>query len=105
MWLLFMKAHMNRRDRVSKASFLLVESVKRSVSQAVQELARTGKLKLDKREIPGLVFVMTSMVESGYHAGYKDFMKTIDQVLAEPAEPTMSKRDKIKKILGMNTEK
>ncbi len=94
---------MNKRDRISKASYLLLDNVKRSVSGAIQELVRTGRLKIDKREVPGLVFVMMSMVESGYHTGYKDFMKIVDQALDEI--PVDTKKNKLKRILGIGTSK
>ncbi len=94
---------MNNRDRISKASYLLLDNVKKSVSVAIQELVRTGKLKIDKREVPGLVFIMTSMAESGYHTGYKDFMKAVDQALDELPQET--KKNKLKWIFGTGTKK
>lgn len=90
---------MNTRDQISKASYAFVESVKRNVSKTVQELVSTGGLKIDKREMPGLIYVLQAAVEAGYQEAQIDFMRRVDVALDKGS--VENKRGKIKALLGI----
>lgn len=81
MWLPSMKADMNPRDRINKASFSAIEKTKRYVSAALQELMRTGRLKIERRELPGLVYIIHAAIDAGYQEGHTDLMKSVDSAL------------------------
>lgn len=86
---------MNPRDRINRASFSVVEGTKRYVSATLQELVRTGRLKIDRRELPGLVYVVHAAIDAGYQEGHVDFMKSVDSALNENKT-----KDVISRIFG-----
>lgn len=94
---------MNSRDQISKASFMLVEHIKRSTALHVHDLVKSGNIRIDSRALPGLMTIIMSVVEQGYHAGYKDFMKTVDKALDESAaaKQKLEKQKKIRRLLGI----
>ncbi len=94
-----MKVSMNPRDQIAKAAWTLMDSVKRSITENVEQMVRTGNLKIDKKAVPGLIYVLHAAVEAGMAGGRDEFFKKVD--LALDKNVVENKRSKIRTLLGI----
>lgn len=71
------------KDKIAKASWMLMEVMKdltiTTLAQAVQE----GKLKLDQSQHGYLQSLLKQTIEAGYNRAFPSFAKTIDEALDE----------------------
>lgn len=80
---------MHPRDKVNKASWTLLQSVKDTVSQNLVQAARQGHFKIENAEMQKLMTLVSASVEEGYHKAMKSFMKEVDGALVQESMPSL----------------
>lgn len=73
----------------------MVENCKKTAINNLTNLIRAGHLKIDQRYVPGLMVMLSSSIEEGFHTNTADFMKTVDAMLADVSMPALSKKNRV----------
>ena len=76
---------MSSREKISKMSWTMFESVKDAISTNIVNAVHGGQLKIEASQVEKLVMLMQASAEEGYHRGHRQFMKVVDAVLKEEA--------------------
>lgn len=74
------------RDKISKSSWMLHESVKDTVTTNLVNAIRSGQLKIEAASVEKLLIVVAASADEGYHKGHRIFLKGIDACLAEATQ-------------------
>lgn len=77
---------MQPRDKISKSSWTLHESVKDTVATNLVNAIRSGQLKIEAASVEKLLAVVAASADEGYHRGHKIFQKGVDSCLAEATQ-------------------
>lgn len=87
MWLqCISKEHaMKPREKISKSSWTLLESIKDALATNVVNASRSGQLNIESSQLESLLMVLAASADEGYHRGHKSFCKTVDDSLLEVA--------------------
>ena len=74
---------MKTQDKISKASFMFLESIRNVLSQNVSSAINTEALKIDPNDVARLMSILTQGIDSGYHQAHKTFMKMVDDAIKQ----------------------
>ena len=74
---------MQPRDKISKTSWTLHESVKDTISQNLVNAIRGGQLKVEAATVEKLLTFIGASADEGYHRGHKNFMNNVDASVKE----------------------
>lgn len=77
---------MQPRDKISKSSWTLHESVKDAVAANLTNAIRSGQLKIEAASVEKLLAVIAASADEGYHRGHRVFMRSIEMGLAEASQ-------------------
>jgi hypothetical protein len=77
---------MQPRDKISKSSWTLHETVKDALATNVANAIRSGQLKIEAASIEKLLSVINASADEGYHKGHRTFMKIVDENLHKEVE-------------------
>lgn len=77
---------MQPRDKISKSSWTLHESVKDTVATNLVNAIRSGQLKIEAASVEKLLAVIAASADEGYHKGHRVFLKTVDSAVSEAAQ-------------------
>lgn len=80
---------MKPRDKISKSSWNLAESIKDVVTANIVAAMRGGQLKIDAKTLNVLLQMLPQFVDAGFHRGHKVFMREIDVALAMMPKPVV----------------
>lgn len=81
---------MSPRDKVSKASWLLIKATIDSVDKSLIDAISSGRLKLDNAQLGIVRDLAKASVEAGYHRAHTNFMREIDAVIEDVSETSLS---------------
>lgn len=85
---------MQPRDKISKASWLQIESSKDTVSANLTAAVASGQLKVEASQMPALLLLIGSSIDEGYHKSHRNFMKSVDSALNDEAMPAFPAKKK-----------
>lgn len=74
---------MQPKDKISKSSWTLLESIKDAVSMNVTNACRSGQLKIEATQVPVLLALIDSSASEGYHKAHRNFTKVVEAALDE----------------------
>jgi hypothetical protein len=84
------------KDKLSRASWNLLESAKDLATTTLAQVIQEGRLKLDQSQAKMLQDLLTRSIEAGYHRAYPNYMREVDAALAD-AIVSVSSTDVTKK--------
>lgn len=76
---------MNVKDKINKAAWHLVESVRDTTTRAIVTLAANKQIEIKPDDLKKLVSVINSTIESGFQNGSRVFERTVDEAVKEVA--------------------
>lgn len=74
---------MHPREKISKSSWTLHESVKDVVTTNLVSAIHSGQLKIEAASVEKLLALIAASADEGYQKGNKIFLKCVDSSLAE----------------------
>lgn len=74
---------MHPRDKISKSSWTLLETIKDSLTTNLTNAVRGGQLKIEANQMALLLTVIGASADEGYHRGHRTFMKVVESAMAE----------------------
>lgn len=80
------------RDQISKASRVLLESIKDSVVSNVVTATQTGQLNLKNINLNRLLMILDASVEAGHQRAHKSFLLEVDKALTSAAPSAQTKK-------------
>lgn len=80
------------RDQISKASWMLVESIKDSVSSNIITASQAGQIDLKNLNLDRLLTIINASVEAGHQRATKAFLQEVDKAIASPPSPAKKKQ-------------
>lgn len=69
------------RDQISKASWMLLESIKDSVTSNVIAATQSGQLDLKNINLERLLLIINASAEAGHQRAHKSFLQEVDRVV------------------------
>lgn len=78
------------RDQISKASWVLLQSVKDKVASNVIAASQSGQIDTKNLNLERLLMIVNASVEEGFHRAHRSFLGEVDKTLASvtsDAEP------------------
>jgi hypothetical protein len=72
---------MHSRDKISKATWTLHETVKDAIISNVAKALQSGQIKVETTSVEKLLMLVAASADEGYNRGHKSLMKTIDSEL------------------------
>jgi hypothetical protein len=84
----------NPKDMLSKASWMLMEVMKDTVTSNLTLSLRTGQLVIKDDQIAKLMMIVGASIEEGYHKGFRSFTKVIDATVEETRGKTVREAKK-----------
>jgi hypothetical protein len=95
---------MHPKDKITKSSWTLHESVKDAISSNIIAAIHGGQLKVEAASVEKLLSLIASSADEGYHRGARVFSKLLDAAFEETtrdaqfdAEVSTSSKVKAKK--------
>lgn len=92
---------MQPRDKISKSSWTLLESVKDATTANITNAIRSGQLKIEAAQVEKLLALLAASADEGFHRAHKTFLRGADEALKEAAlgesMPSLSKGSSAKK--------
>lgn len=85
------------KDKISRLSWQLFESVKDSVQNDLVNAIRAGQLKIDQAVTAQLIAVVNSSIEAAYMRGSKNFDKSVAVALVDASMPDLKPAPQAKK--------
>ena len=80
------------RDQISKATWMLVESIKDSVSSNIVTASQTGQIDLKNLNLDRLLTIVNASIEAGHQRATKAFLQEVDKVVANVPLPPAKKK-------------
>lgn len=74
---------MHPRDKISKSSWTLLETIKDSVTTNLTNAVRGGQLKIEANQVALLLTLVGASADEGYHRGHRTFMKVVETAMVE----------------------
>lgn len=71
------------REKLNRASFTLMETIKDYVLTSFVTVAQSSKNKLTAAQIQELQTLISQSIEAGYHRGAVGFIKEVDSVISQ----------------------
>lgn len=80
---------MQPKERISKASWLLVESTKDALKTNLHKAALSKQLKVEAKDLPFLLSIVEMSVDEGFHRGHKTFLRTVEKALDDECKSSL----------------
>lgn len=80
---------MKPRDKINKSTWTLHSNVKDTVERNISNACRSGQLKIEAKQLPTLLALISSSADEGYHRAQSSFMRTFDEAAAEIEKDTL----------------
>lgn len=87
-----MRKPLEPKERINRATSVLVETVKRTVTNNVNHLVKTNQLQVDKRIATNLMLLLVASIDEGYLSYYNDYMKVVDVALEDATSRATTKK-------------
>ena len=87
---------MKAKDKIAKASWILLEGVKDQAVNSLIQAVQTGHVKVEKDQLERLVQLVSTSIEAGYHKAFRTFEKTVIKAVDEEvvtSQPTDAKKN------------
>lgn len=85
---------MKPQDKISKSSWILVESVKDALTNNFTKAVSDGQIKIASDQLEKVLSLVAASVDEGYSRGHKSFLKTVTMAVDEAvaSAPTAKKK-------------
>lgn len=78
------------RDQINKASWLLVEAIKDSVTANLAAAVQTKKLDVNNEQLSMLLNVVNASIEAGYHRANREFVRSADKAIESAVDDAVA---------------
>lgn len=70
---------MNVKDKINKAAWNLIESIRDTTTRAVMTLVSSKQIEMKPEHLQKLITVINTTIESGFQNGTRVFERTVDE--------------------------
>ena len=77
---------MNKTDKISRATKIITDSVKDTVSRNILLSTKSKSLRIEESQLHNLMQIIDVSMSEGYQIALRSFQKNIDKILLEDEE-------------------
>ena len=85
---------MNITDKINKAAWNLVESIRDTTTRSVVTLVTSKQIEIKPEDMQKLIAVISTTIEAGYQNGTRVFERTVNELLKTVSDSKSNTKEK-----------